>query len=193
MRAPSCKPPPPPLPPPPFPNTHLQKSVFVTAHQLSSLPLCLEPLLRAAAPARWAQSCSLWPGPTPASGVGVWEGGWGSTGNLGAPKLSSGAPAALPAHPSWPANPQIDSSALLIRSLVTVGGRAYVSVCVWTGGYIGWGSLLFFFPSSILWMLIMTVNHIYILVRPSFFLISLILGSVPFHSVALPLSPPPHI
>lgn len=60
---------------------------------------------------------------------------------VGALKLSSGAPAALPAHPSWPASPQIDSSALLIRSLVTVGGRVRACVCVCgpgvvlTGGY----------------------------------------------------------
>lgn len=51
---------------------------------------------------------------------------WGG----GAQKLSSGAPAALAAHPSWPASPQIDSSALLIRSLVTVGG------CVCVGGWM---------------------------------------------------------
>lgn len=57
----------------------------------------------------------------------AWVVGWGGRGGLGALKLSSGAPTALPAHPSWPASPQIDSSALLIRSLVTVGGR----VCVW--------------------------------------------------------------
>lgn len=55
----------------------------------------------------------------------------GQCGDLGgALKLSSGAPAALAAHPSWPASPQIDSSALLIRSLVTVGGCGCGCVCV---------------------------------------------------------------
>lgn len=63
----------------------------------------------------------------------------GLRGELGALKLSSGAPAALPAHPSWPASPQIDSSALLIRSLVTVGG--YVYLCVRANVYGQTGGL----------------------------------------------------
>lgn len=91
-----------------------------------------DPLLLAAASAWQPQrgSPSL-----PARGPGrlpalAWVVGWGGWGDLGALKLSSGAPAALPAHPSWPASPQIDSSALLIRSLVTVGGRVCVCVCM---------------------------------------------------------------
>lgn len=63
-------------------------------------------------------------------------------GELGALKLSSGAPAALLAHPSWPTSPQIDSSALLIRSLVTVGGYVYLCVCVCKCVWADWWSVL---------------------------------------------------
>lgn len=87
-----------------------------------------DPLLLAAASTWQPQPSCPWPWLTPSSGVGGWVGRQG--GDLGALKLSSGAPAALPAHPSWPASPQIDSSALLIRSLVTVGGRVCVCVCM---------------------------------------------------------------
>lgn len=70
---------------------------------------------------------------------------------MGAQESSSGAAAALPAHPSWPASPQIDNAALLIRSLVAVGGRAKC-VCV------GWGGLhLYIFPSTVGRLFIMTV------------------------------------
>lgn len=89
----------------------------------------------------------------------VWVVGWCGRGALGALKLSSGAPTALPAHPSWPASPQIDSSALLIRSLVAVGGRACVYECVCADRRLYWlgVTLVCFFPSSLLWLFITTV------------------------------------
>lgn len=89
----------------------------------------------------------------------AWVVGLGGRGGLGALKLSSGAPTALPAHPSWPASPQIDSSALLIRSLVTVGGRVCVDVCVCVDRRLYWlgVTLVCLFPSSLLWLFITTV------------------------------------
>ncbi len=114
-------------------NTHTYSRVHLLLHTSSMLfSFDFDPLLLAAASAWQPQrgSPSL-----PARGPGrlpalAWVVGWGGWGDLGALKLSSGAPAALPAHPSWPASPQIDSSALLIRSLVTVGGRVCVCVCM---------------------------------------------------------------
>lgn len=145
-------------------NPHLEESqwrVSIITHHFYTLQSRFWPA---------ALSCSLSgrpnlaicvPWSTLSSGVGGWVGKCVSVGggDLGPLKLSSGATATLPAHPSWPGSPQIDSPALLIRSLVTVGG--WVCVCVWTGRCISWGcscvSFKFQLYGCSLWLLILSI------------------------------------